>query len=55
VQLQEINLRYGKVVNQKSPIIIEEDEKEETPNQFDNNDSYLFILLQSLTIRPNHG
>jgi hypothetical protein len=29
MKLHEINLRYEKVVNQKYPIIIEEDEKEE--------------------------
>jgi hypothetical protein len=37
VDLQDIQLRLGKVLNKKSTTIVEEDSKEETLNRINNN------------------
>jgi hypothetical protein len=47
VELQEIHLRSGKVLNQKSHVIVEENEEEETPIQPNNNDSIIQIKQPS--------
>jgi hypothetical protein len=47
IDLQDIHLRSGKVVNKKFPINIEEENEEETLNQSKNNDSPTPIIQTS--------
>jgi hypothetical protein len=50
LDLHDIHLRSGKVVNKYSPIIIEEQNEEENPNQSNNNDSFIPIKQTSSPI-----
>jgi hypothetical protein len=49
VELQDIQLRLGKVVNKNYPIIIEKEPKEETPNKINSDDK---IKQTSTNLEP---